>query len=225
MGHGDEAKLDELKRLLRRLDGLDAGKGLGKASAEADDDDQRGYVGALRGTPAVQDEDSPSRLTALAEKKFGNSAIYIAAAVAAAISTVTVYLLMSQPEGPGARGARPAVPPERAMPSKLEMPSGPSGATGSGQNQDVVNGLVRKAEALLEKGNIDAARELLQQAAEQGSGPAALKLARSYDPARPGAVNYADSQTNAALAQAWYARALALGNREAAAYISGSGVR
>ncbi|HEX2841827.1 hypothetical protein [Hyphomicrobium sp.] len=220
MGHGDEPKLDELKRLLRRLDGLDTGKGVGQATAGAGDDDQRGYVGALRGMPAIQGDDPTSHLSVSDAKKSGNSAIYLAAAAAAAISTVTVYLLMSQPEEPGVRGARPALPSERGMPSKIEMPSG-----SSGQNQDAVNGLVRRAEALLESGKIDAARELLQQAAEQGSGPAALKLARSYDPARSGAVNYADSQTNAALAQAWYERALALGNQEAAAYISEPGVR
>ncbi len=226
MGHSDEPKLDELKRLLRRLDGLDGSKGLGKAADEASDDDQRGYVGALRGTPLVQGEDAVPGPSTTAEKKSPNSAIYIAAAAAAVISTATVYLFMSEPDEPGARGARPAAPLERAAPSKLEMPAVPPGGAGPGQSQDAVNALVRKAEALLEQGNIEAARELLQQAAEQGSGPAALKLARSYDPARSGAgVNYADSQTNAALAQAWYERALALGNREAATYISEPSVR
>lgn len=225
MGHSDEPKMDDLKRLLRRLDGLDGSKGLAK-TAETPDEDQRGYVGALRGTPIVEDEAHGVPAKAVTEEKSGSTAVYLAAATAAVISTATVYLIMSWPDDAGVRGSRSAPAAERAVPSKVETLAPPaSGAPGQRESTDTVDGMVRQAELMLQEGKIEAARELLQQAAEKGSGPAALKLGRSYDPARSGPINYADSETNAALAQAWYERALSLGTQEAAAYISDPSVR
>ena len=95
MGHSDEPKLDELKKLLRRLDGLDGSKSLAK-KAEETDGDPRGYVGALRGTPVVAGDEIGSTPSPSAKKS--NSAVYVAAATAALISTVTVYLFMSSPD-------------------------------------------------------------------------------------------------------------------------------
>jgi TPR repeat protein len=108
------------------------------------------------------------------------------------------------------------------VPSRLEFKQRAPGTAGPGQRDstDTANGLVRSADLMLEKGDVEAARALLQQAAELGSGPAALKLGRSYDPTQSRAPAFADSQTNPALAKAWYERALALGSQEAASYIS-----
>jgi TPR repeat protein len=78
--------------------------------------------------------------------------------------------------------------------------------------------LVRSAALLLEKGNIDGARELLRRAAELGSGTAALELARSYDtsPAVKADNPPATREPNPALARVWYERARELGMADAA---------
>jgi len=224
MGHSDEPKMDELKKLLRRLDGLDGSKSLAKKTQETGED-QRGYVGALRGAPAPGDDGIAHVLPLPKAKPSSNSAALVAAAVAALISTVTVYLVMSSQPGPGNQGAGPLPSTERVVPSKLELRQ-PTGTNGAGQREsNTAAGIVRSAELLMEKGDVAGARALLQQAAEMGSGPAALKLARSYDPTLATAPNFADSQTNPSLAKAWYERALALGTQEAASYISDSSGR
>jgi TPR repeat protein len=220
--------MDDLKRLLRRLDGLDGSKSLAKATQEAEAE-HRGYVGALRGAPVIGGEEPPPSILPPPPKAPSNSGVYIAAATAALISTVTVYLMMSwQQPAPVNRGEGPASASQPVVPSKLDFRSPDPAASGQRQSTDA-DGLVRRAEQLLQGGNIDVARVLLQQAAELGSGYAALKLGRSYDPtqvgSQGGALRYADSQTNPALAKAWYERALALGTQEAASYISDPGGR
>lgn len=225
MAHNVEPKMDELKRLLRRLDGLDGSKGAVKGLEEAQAE-QHGYVGALRGAPVSdQDDDAPLAL-AMPEKKSSSSAVYIAAATAAAISTATVYLVMSWQAEKMERGAAPVPSSERVVPSKLDFKTPDASGTGQQrQSIDTADGLVRRAEQLLQGGDVATARILLQQAAELGSGTAALKLGRSYDPTQTETLRYADSQTNPALAKAWYERALALGTQEAASYISDPGAR
>lgn len=222
MGHTDEPKMDELKRLLRRLDGLDGSRGLTKPAEEAEGE-PRGYVGALRGAPAPGEDGEPMSVSPPPkEKKASAVAITLAAVAAALISTVTVYLVMSaQKDGASRDAVAPAAQP--VVPSKLDYkPSEP----GSVQRQSMDTAdLVRRAEQLLQSGDIEGARTLLKQAAELGSGAAALKLGHSYDPKQAEALRYADSQTNPALARAWYERALALGTQEAAGYIGDPGAR
>lgn len=221
MAHNVEPKMDELKRLLRRLDGLDGIKGVSKTTQEVEAD-QRGYVGALRGAP-ITDEDGLPIAAPVPERKASYSAVYIAAAAAAAISTATVYFVMSQAQKVD-QGVVPSS--ERVVPSKLDFRTPEPGGPGQQrQSTDTPEGLVRRAEQLLQGGDVSTARILLQRAAELGSGAAALKLGRSYDPTQTGTLRYADSQTNPALAKAWYERALALGTQEAASYISDPGAR
>lgn len=222
MAHSVEPKMDELKRLLRRLDGLDGSKSVVK-SAQEEEAEQRGYVGALRGAPVSEEEDGASIPLPVAEKKNSSSAVLIAAAMAAAISTATVYLIMSWQASNVEQGRGPL--PSSAVPSKLDFKAPEPGGAGQQRQSDTADGLVRRAEQLLQGGDVVTARILLQQAAELGSGVAALKLARSYDPAQTGTLRYADSQTNPALAKAWYERALALGTQEAAGYIADPSAR
>lgn len=220
MAHTVEPKMDELKRLLRRLDGLDGSKGLAKSAQDAEAE-QRGYVGALRGAPVPGESDLPVSLAPPSQKKASSAPVFVAALMAAVVSTVTVYVVMSWQGAPGERGAAaPPAPAERVVPSKLDYKPAPPGGVQPRQSNDTVDGLVRRAEQLLKDGDVATARALLQQAAELGSGPAALQLGRSYDPTQAETMSYADTQTNPALAKAWYERALALGNREAAGYIS-----
>lgn len=226
MAHSEEPRMDELKKLLRRLDGLDGTKTQAKKAQQ--ESKERGYVGALRGTPgAAGDAPPPSAPPEPKEAKASGSAVYVAAATAAIISTVTVYLMLTWQNGPGERGAGPLPQPDRVVPSKLEFTPPPAGEIGSGQRGPAAapHDLVQRAELLLEKGEIAAARVLLRQAAEQGSGAAALKLGHTYDPTQAKTPTRTDGQANPALAKAWYERALALGTQEAAGYISGSGGR
>lgn len=229
MAHNVEPKMDELKRLLRRLDGLDGGKSTAKAAPEGETEaEQRGYVGALRGAPVTdQDDDFTTPVVpAAATRRPSNAAIYVAAAAAAAISTATVYLVMSWQGDRVGQGETPVPSSERAAPSKLDFRTPQPGSNEQPrQSNDQADGLVRRADLLLGSGDVATARILLEEAVKLGSGPAALRLGRSYDPARSGSLRYAGTQTNPDLAKAWYERALALGTQEAAGYISDPGAR
>lgn len=207
MGHNIEPKMDELKKLLRRLDGLDGSKGLIKTAQESSDD-QRGYVGALRGTPEhVDDERFTPQAASAPQRSAAPTALWAAGAVAL-VTSVAAYLVVSHNDA-----------------GKPEARNRTSGDAGYGQRGSTMqDGLIRSAEQLLDAGDVEAARALLQRAAELGSGEAALKLGRSYDPSQAKRPTFADSQTNPALARAWYERALSLGTQEAAAYIQ-PGVR
>jgi hypothetical protein len=122
MRRRDEPKLDELKKLLRRLEKMDAASG-DDASGKAGSAAAPGYVGALRGaapTPA----DGPASLRRNSEtdvraalrggatrpepksRAFGLGAIIIGATTAAIVSSILVISL-----SPGARQEKPA-PPE-----------------------------------------------------------------------------------------------------------------
>jgi hypothetical protein len=204
MAPSDEIKMAELKRLLRRLDGLDSRRSAGAGTNE--DAEQRDYVGTLRGALEPEDGIAPT-----AEKPqqtvSPRSAALLAGVIAALISTATVYVLMSAEQ--------------RAMlPSSVKSfgmtPPGPASPINDRGNTSME--LVRNAAILLEQGNIDGARELLHRAAELGSGAAALELARTYD---PGAVAKPETppatrETNPALARVWYDRARELGMADAA---------
>jgi hypothetical protein len=231
MGHRDDAKMDELKKLLRRLDGLDADRSLSKAG-QAPAVDQRGYVGALRGAPVQDDERRDPRLTAdlALQAQFpppgyrqagGGAAVYVAAATAAIVSTVLVFLLLSWQRGDVDRRYMPE--PASGTPGKINLQQPASGGGAADKRvADMAEGLVRRADVLIGNGDVESARVLLQKAAELGSGRAALKLGRSYDPGAGKPLNFADSQSNPALAKAWYERALVLGSQEAAEYLGPS---
>jgi TPR repeat protein len=204
MAPSDETKMAELKRLLRRLDGLDTRRSAGANANE--DPEQRDYVGTLRG--ALEPEDGIAPIAEKPQQTVSpRSAALLAGVIAALISTATVYVLMSAEE----RATLPS-----AVKSIGMSPPGPGSPVKDGS--DAAMELVRSAALLLEKGNIDGARELLHRAAELGSGAAALELARSYDPnpvAKPEAP-LATRETDPALARVWYDRARELGMADAA---------
>jgi hypothetical protein len=204
MAPSDEIKMAELKRLLRRLDGLDTRRSAGANTNE--DAEQRDYVGTLRG--ALEPEDGIALIAEKPQQTVSpKSAALLAGVIAALISTATVYVLMSAEE----RATLPS-----AVKSFGMTPPGP--ASPMNDRRDASTELVRSAALLLEKGNIDGARELLLRAAELGSGAAALELARSYDPspvAKPDTPPAA-RETDPALARVWYDRARELGMADAA---------
>ena len=214
MALNDEPKMAELKRLLRRLDGLDASRKTGKSAALLDDE-QHDYVGALRGAPELEEGTAPVPAPS-PTKVSASSAALIAGAAAALVSTATVYVFMSSRGGPAGPDARQSPAATRFLPSQIEAPRPGSGSVPATLTPgEITNELVRSASQLLDTGNVEAARELLRRAAERGSGPAALTLARSYDAqqAQPGAP--AAKETNSVLARVWYERAQALGVAQA----------
>ncbi len=198
MAPNDEPKMDELKRLLRRLDGLEARRASAAGTSEADQE-QRDYVGTLRGAPELDENAHP--ITAPAERNVSaKSAAILAAVIAGLISTATVYVLMS---------AEPRV----TAPAEIRpLGTSPAGtASPAGKSEDTSMAIVRSAAALMQKGDVESARELLRRAAELGSGPAALELARTYEDAALAPSSPQPSDTNSALARAWYDRARELG--------------
>jgi hypothetical protein len=75
--------------------------------------------------------------------------------------------------------------------------------------------LLAKADRLLEKGDIVAARAVYQRAAEMGSAAAALTLGATYDPNRLWSLGALGMVGNRDRARQWYARASELGHPEA----------
>lgn len=216
MAPNDEPKMDELKRLLRRLDGLEANKSAAKA-APPTAEERRDYVGALRGAPDLDEPEAVAPVSP-AGKMSAGSAMLLAVA-AALFSTLAVYLVMSGENRSSAnRDGREAPASDRVVPSSFEVAPGEkrSEARGMRTPAEIAAELVARAGGLRERGDVEAARELLKQAADLGSGLAALELARSYDPAHGQPTAAVEGEVGAALARAWYERARALGVNETA---------
>ena len=202
MAPSDEPKMAELKRLLRRLDGLD-GRRTSSSSAQANSSEQRDYVGTLRGAPDLEDGQAP--VTESSATVSARSAALLAAVIAGLISTATVYVLMSADQ-------RVSAP---LLIQPINTPAKGTASPEDGRDTATME-LVRSAAALIEQGNVSGARELLRRAAELGSGPAALELARSYDAAQVVPTAPEPKDTNSALARVWYERARELGQASAA---------
>jgi hypothetical protein len=79
------------------------------------------------------------------------------------------------------------------------------------------NVIVNQADTLLERGDIETARTLYEQAANAGNAEAALKAGMTYDPLYLSAEAAAIGQSNAepGTSLVWYARAIGLGSRDA----------
>ncbi len=77
--------------------------------------------------------------------------------------------------------------------------------------------IVNQADTLLERGDIETARTLYEQAANAGNAEAALKAGMTYDPLYLNAEAAAIGQSNAepGTSLVWYARAIGLGSRDA----------
>jgi TPR repeat protein len=83
-----------------------------------------------------------------------------------------------------------------------------------------VDALEKRAELLIQGGNLTEARQLLERAAALGSGAAALTLGATYDPVRMAEFGRLGARADPVLARAWYERARALGAIEATARIT-----
>jgi TPR repeat protein len=83
--------------------------------------------------------------------------------------------------------------------------------------------LLEKANRLLEKGDIIAARAQYQRAAEMGNASAALMLGSTYDPRRLWSLGVIGMVGNKERARQWYSRAAELGHPEAKARLMALG--
>lgn len=158
MGHGEEPRMDELKKLLRRLDGLDGNKSLAKTAQQADSQ-QRGYVGALRGAPVGGGRDEAAPAEDTGKGRSSRSAMYVAALTAALISTVSVYLMMTWQATTPQRATGPA-PSKPVVPSTFDPDApGAGGSDARGGSTRMPQDLVRQAERQALTAGEGAARE------------------------------------------------------------------
>jgi hypothetical protein len=84
-------------------------------------------------------------------------------------------------------------------------------------DQNALRDLVQRADQLLGRGDIVAARALYERAAEMGSGHAALSLGATFDPNRLWSLGVFGMVGNKERARQWYSRAQQLGHPEALA--------
>ncbi len=234
MGRRDEPKLDELQRLLRRLEYMEVDKAADPSKAASDAAPPgSGYVGALRGAPTIDSKDSrhypepepedtrnlPVRVDR--PRSTSTAPIVIGATTAAVVSSIVVVglLLWTQDKGSG----------KKADPERLNfvapMERGGQGSAGAQPVESAnqpnesppadTQSLLQRADQQIRSGKLSEARELLEQAAKLGSGVAALTLGAMYDPSRVAEFGNLGVQADPTLARAWYERAKALGVVEA----------
>jgi len=240
MGRRDDPKLDELQRLLRRLEYMEVDKGSEPSQKAAPDaaPGAPGYVGALRGAPTMDSADS-GRYPALEPQIASSSghhdrprssstaSIVIGATTAAVVSSLVVVglLLWTQSKQGGKEADQqrlnfvsPLEPDGHALGQTRPAAESPSPAAlpdTAPPTPDDAQSLLQRADLHIRNGRPSEARELLEQAARLGSGVAALTLGAMYDPTRVAEFGNLGVQADPTLARAWYERAKALGVVEA----------
>lgn len=112
------------------------------------------------------------------------------------------------PRTPPAAQVAPLPPPV----VKITPSPPPSIATAKPLDQ----GLVQRGDIMVSQGNIEAARMLYERAANDGVGSAALKLGETYDPVFLTSHHLIGPKADPQQAEAWYRKASALGEAEAA---------
>jgi hypothetical protein len=236
MGRRDEPKLDELQRLLRRLEYMEVDKTPELSQEPAPDtaSSGSGYVGALRGAPTIGTTEnrhySGHELAAddasghARPRSSGTASVVIGSTTAAVVSSIVVVGLLLWTQG--RQGGKEAVsqrlnfvaPKEhdgqllgRSQPVESGVPVRQPDAAPPADAQS----LLQRADVHIRGGRLSEARKLLEQAARLGSGVAALTLGAMYDPTRVAEFGNLGVQADPTLARGWYERAKALGVVEA----------
>ena len=244
MGRRDEPKLDELHRLLRRLEYMEVDKGAEPAQKAGPDaaSQSSGYVGALRGAPTM---DAPqTRHAAVDEPEIlefpeqlerprstSTSSVVIGATTAAVVSSIVVVGLLLWIQGK--EGGAGDVERQRLnFVAPIDEGGKPLGRSRSvidsvapvdpidPQPPADTQSLLQRADLYIRNGRLAEAREQLEQAAKLGSGVAALTLGAMYDPTRVAEFGNLGVQADPTLARAWYERAKDLGVVEASNRLS-----
>lgn len=234
MGRRDEPKLDELQRLLRRLEYMEVEKtpkGTAAPAQKAQSDSaaqNSGYVGALRGGPVVAgdvpsghaddepDLDADYLLAASggqrSKQRSSTAPVVIGATTAAVVSSMVVVGLLLFTQGSDKSGGERD---RQAGPERLNFIAPPDADAKSSLAAGDTRTLLQRADEQIRAGQLADARVLLEQAAKLGSGVAALTLGAMYDPTRVAEFGNLGVQADPTLARAWYERARALGEVEA----------
>ncbi|MBL6458706.1 hypothetical protein JMJ55_25560 [Belnapia sp. T6] len=119
------------------------------------------------------------------------------------------------PPSPARQAEQPRpVPVPVPVAATIPAPVAPQ-AVSPAPNPAFAQAAIQRGDAMMRLGDISAARLLYQRAATAGSGPAALALGRTYDPAFLAANRAQGILGDRAQAANWYRRALALGTAEA----------
>jgi TPR repeat protein len=220
MGRRDEPELEELSKLLRRLETMEVPPKQ-ENTRKAEPEPQAEYVGALRGAAPAKAGDQRAGssfdaryeergATGAASSRAGTSAIVIGATTAAVVSTVIAVGMVlwtnGGDKGDGGRRLTFYTPAEQGSTSRPAAASLPAAEA---------QPLLQRADAYLRSGKPDEARTVLEQAARAGSGVAALTLGAMYDPGRVAQFNNLGIKADPIVARAWYERAKYLGIAEA----------
>jgi hypothetical protein len=233
MGRRNEPKLDELKRLLKRLETMEVDsklEGSRKSPAEVTQP-ATGYVGALRGAVSVDevdtrgsasqhtgtydsydDDDELPRSSRSGQRSSGPASVVLGAATAAVVSSVVaiglvLYTADKDKAGDVSNRLSFVAPPEPTTPASRPV----STPEQHGNTQT----LLQNADIYIRRGNLVEARRSLEEAAKLGSGVAALTLGAMYDPTRVAEFGNLGVKADPTLARAWYERAKSLGVVEA----------
>lgn len=221
MGRRDEPELEELSKLLRRLETMEVAPKPAAPSRKAEPEPQTEYIGALRGAaPAKSSEQSRavSRSAAGGERETSSTstkAIIIGAATAAAVSSVIAATVVLWTSG----GKRSDDASRLTFYAAKEQ--GGSGAavrspdSGLRSSPADAQRLLQRADTYLRAGKPDEARLVLEEAARAGSGVAAMTLGAMYDPGRVAQFANVTIKADPTVARAWYERAKDLGIPEA----------
>jgi hypothetical protein len=236
MGRRDEPKLDELQRLLKRLEHMDVDTADAptRETTPSAGSQGPGYVGALRGAPTtLESKDAhsysqrePATAAVLpyssdSARSSSTASAVIGATTAAVVSSMIVVGLLLWTQGrEGDKDAGPQrlnfVAPAGPDVSPLgrAQPAAPVSAPDAVASPDTQN-LLQRADQQIRNGRPSEARALLEAAAKLGSGVAALTLGAMYDPTRVAESGNLGVQADPTLARAWYERAKDLGVSEA----------
>lgn len=235
MGRRDGPELDELSKLLRRLETMEVAprQESARQPEPAAAQPQAEYVGALRGAaPAKVSDDRRASsqnngahrgLGALVARSSSTTAIVIGATTAAVVSSAVaagLVLWINGSDGQKREGERRLTFYAPAEPSGVsQRPDGnattPAVRSGTDTSPTTAQALLQRADVYLRSGKPGEARVVLEQAAQLGSGVAALTLGAMYDPGRTTQFSNLEIKADPTVARAWYERAKDLGVAEA----------
>jgi hypothetical protein len=231
MGRSDEPQLEELSKLLRRLETMEVAPKHDSSHKHEPEQPHAEYVGALRGAAPARGPDeghgttyAKGREAQTAVRSGGNSAIIVGATTAALVSSIVAVGLLLLTSGGQKDGDRrltfyAPVEPSAAVRTLETAPQTQPANVPAGLGTDI-QPLLQRADYYLRSGNPDQARLALEQAAHLGSGVAALTLGAMYDPGRAAQFANLGLKSDTNVARAWYERAKTLGVAEANARLA-----
>jgi hypothetical protein len=172
------------------------------------------------GAPAVAQESKTPQTPAAAEQPSVSAATAAPVPQAPAEAAPAVAPASGTPTPPSAAEQPPVKAPIGVMTDTAQA----GAASGSERNAQIASPtvsldltlLLSRGDAMLELGDISAARRLYERAAALGSARAATAAGKTYDAAFLASIHARGIVPDAAAAAAWYRKAVALGDREAA---------